>query len=79
MVCDELDIPKYAMFAVPKKDMRIKDKADLLEAFIGALYVDKDLVKVLHFKYPPSLFFYWAEFSNCAQLGSEYWTSPVLK
>ena len=57
MVCDELDIPKYAMFAVPKKDMRIKDKADLLEAFIGALYVDKDLVKVSHFKYALSLFF----------------------
>ena len=44
VVCDDLDIPQYAMFAVPKKDMRIKDKADLLEAFIGALYVDKDLV-----------------------------------
>ena len=74
-----MDIPKYAMFAVPKKDMRIKDKADLLEAFIGALYVDKDLVKVSDLKYVASLFFYWSEFSNCVQLGSEYWTSPVLK
>jgi hypothetical protein len=33
------------MFAVPtKKDLKMKDRADLLEAFIGALYVDKDLV-----------------------------------
>jgi ribonuclease-3 len=49
VVCDDLDIPKYAMFAVPKKDMRMKDKADLLEAFIGALYVDKDLVSFYFF------------------------------
>ena len=32
------------MFSVPKKDLKMKDRADLLEAFIGALYVDKDLV-----------------------------------
>lgn len=43
VVCDDLDIPKYAMFAVPKKELKMKDRADLLEAFLGALYVDKDL------------------------------------
>ena len=48
VVCDDLDIPKYSMFSVStKKDLKIKDRADLLEAFIGALYVDKDLVKLL--------------------------------
>jgi ribonuclease-3 len=48
-VCDDLDIPKYAMFSVPKKDLKMKDRADLLEAFIGALYVDKDLVNDFSF------------------------------
>ena len=26
-----------------KNDLKIKDRADLLEAFLGALYIDKDL------------------------------------
>ena len=43
MVCDDLGITEYALFQVPKKDLKIKDRADLLEAFLGALYVDKDL------------------------------------
>ena len=43
VVCDDLGITEYALFAVPKKDLKIKDRADLLEAFLGALYVDKDL------------------------------------
>ncbi len=43
MVCDDLGITEYALFAVPKKELKVKDRADLLEAFLGALYVDKDL------------------------------------
>ena len=43
VVCDDLGITEYALFAVPKKELKIKDRADLLEAFLGALYVDKDL------------------------------------
>ena len=43
VVCDDLGITEYALFQVPKKDLKIKDRADLLEAFLGALYVDKDL------------------------------------
>ena len=43
VVCDDLGITEYALFAVPKKDLKVKDRADLLEAFLGALYVDKDL------------------------------------
>ena len=42
-VCEDLGIPKYAMFSNPRKDFKMKDRADLLEAFIGALYIDKDL------------------------------------
>ena len=38
-----MGITRYALFAVPKKELKIKDRADLLEAFLGALYVDKDL------------------------------------
>jgi len=32
------------MYANFKKDMKMKDKADLVEALIGAIYVDQDLV-----------------------------------
>ena len=63
VVCDDLDIPKYSMFSVStKKDLKIKDRADLLEAFIGALYVDKDLViflfNLLSFSLSLSLIFF---------------------
>jgi len=43
VVCDDLGMTKYAVYANPKNDLKIKDKADLLEAFLGALYVDQDL------------------------------------
>lgn len=43
-MCDDLDLSSYAMYANFKKDMKLKDKADLVEALIGALYVDQDLV-----------------------------------
>lgn len=43
-----MDIPNYSMYSIStKKGLKIKDRADLLEAFIGALYVDKDLVRLL--------------------------------
>lgn len=32
---------KYAMYNNPKAELKTKDRADLLEAFIGALYVDQ--------------------------------------
>ncbi|XP_022323160.2 ribonuclease 3-like isoform X3 [Crassostrea virginica] len=46
IVCDDLGISNYVIFSDSKgekQDKKTKEKADLLEAFIGALYVDKDL------------------------------------
>lgn len=46
IVCDDLNMSEYAIFAETrgdKLDMKTKEKADLLEAFIGALYVDKGI------------------------------------
>lgn len=40
VVCDDLGMTKYAVYANPKVELKIKDRADLLEAFLGALYVD---------------------------------------
>ncbi|XP_055917610.1 ribonuclease 3 [Eupeodes corollae] len=44
VVCDDLGMTQYAVFSNPKADMKTKDRADLLEAFLGALYVDKGLM-----------------------------------
>ena len=33
----------YALYASPKAELKTKERADLLEAFLGALYVDKGL------------------------------------
>lgn len=33
----------YAVYNNPKAELKTKDRADLLEAFIGALYVDQGL------------------------------------
>lgn len=42
MVCDDLDMSTYAIYNNPKaKPTTKKHKADLLEAFLGALYIDK--------------------------------------
>lgn len=35
---------RYAAYGNPKAELKTKDRADLLEAFLGALYVDKGLV-----------------------------------
>ncbi|XP_062584248.1 ribonuclease 3-like isoform X1 [Saccostrea cucullata] len=46
IVCDDLGISEYVIFSDArgeKQDKKTKEKADLLEAFIGALYVDKDI------------------------------------
>lgn len=32
---------QYALYSNPKPELKTKDRADLLEAFIGALYVDQ--------------------------------------
>lgn len=44
VVCDDLGMTKYAVYSNPKAEMKTKDRADLLEAFLGALYVDKGLL-----------------------------------
>lgn len=44
VVCDDLGMTKFAVYSNPKAELKTKDRADLLEAFLGALYVDKDLV-----------------------------------
>lgn len=43
VVCDDLGMVKYAVYSNPKAELKTKDRADLLEAFLGALYVDKGL------------------------------------
>lgn len=43
VVCNDLGMTAYALYSVPKSDLKTKDRADLLEAFLGALYVDKGL------------------------------------
>lgn len=43
VVCDDLGMTKYAVYSNPKAELKTKDRADLLEAFLGSLYVDKDL------------------------------------
>ena len=43
VVCDDLGMVSFALYASPKAELKTKDRADLLEAFLGALYVDKGL------------------------------------
>lgn len=43
VVCDDLGMTKYAVYTNPKPELKTKDRADLLEAFLGALYVDRGL------------------------------------
>ena len=43
VVCDDLGMTKFAVYSNPKAELKTKDRADLLEAFLGSLYVDKDL------------------------------------
>ncbi|KAL4715684.1 hypothetical protein ACJJTC_006263 [Scirpophaga incertulas] len=44
LVCDDLDMSTYAIYNNPKaKPTTKKHKADLLEAFLGALYIDKGM------------------------------------
>lgn len=43
VVCDDLGMTKYAVYSNPKPELKTKDRADLLEAFLGALYVDRGL------------------------------------
>ncbi|XP_012275401.1 ribonuclease 3 [Orussus abietinus] len=43
VVCDDLGMTWYALYGNPKAELKTKDRADLLEAFLGALYVDKGL------------------------------------
>ncbi|CAG9760358.1 unnamed protein product [Ceutorhynchus assimilis] len=43
VVCDDLGMAQYALYSNPKPELKTKDRADLLEAFIGALYVDRGM------------------------------------
>ncbi|CAH0384549.1 unnamed protein product [Bemisia tabaci] len=43
VVCDDLNIPAYALYSNPKAELKTKDRADLLESFLGALYIDKGI------------------------------------
>ncbi|GFU28545.1 ribonuclease 3 [Nephila pilipes] len=43
VVCGDLGMVQFAVYPYFKVELKPKDKADLLEAFLGALYVDKDL------------------------------------
>ncbi|XP_064616843.1 ribonuclease 3-like [Liolophura sinensis] len=46
IVCDDLDMTNYVIYADArgaKIKMKTKEKADLLEAFVGALFIDQDL------------------------------------
>lgn len=43
VVCDDLGIVKLAKYKSNKTFLKTKDRADLLEAFIGALFVDKGI------------------------------------
>ncbi|XP_053988882.1 ribonuclease 3 [Hylaeus volcanicus] len=43
VVCDDLGMTQYALYGNPKAELKTKDRADLLEAFLGSLYVDKGL------------------------------------
>ncbi|KAF7989389.1 hypothetical protein HCN44_008063 [Aphidius gifuensis] len=49
VVCDDLGMTQYALYGNPKAELKTKDRADLLEAFLGALYVDKGLTHCLIF------------------------------
>lgn len=44
VVCDDLGMTQYAVYSTPKPDLKTKDRADLLEAFLGALYVDQGML-----------------------------------
>lgn len=43
VVCDDLGMTQYARYSNPRTELKTKDRADLLEAFLGALYVDRGL------------------------------------
>nr|SZF06515.1 Ribonuclease 3 [Psoroptes ovis] len=43
VVCDDLGIIDMTQYNSIKSELKTKDRADLLEAFIGALYVDKGI------------------------------------
>ncbi|CAG2165796.1 unnamed protein product [Oppiella nova] len=44
VVCDDLAMTSIAIYNYAKGELKTKDRADLLEAFLGALYVDKGLL-----------------------------------
>lgn len=43
VVCDDLGMVEFTIYPYPKGELKTKDRADILEAFLGALFVDKGL------------------------------------
>ncbi|XP_054919064.1 ribonuclease 3 isoform X3 [Dermacentor andersoni] len=43
VVCDDLGMVEYTIYPYPKAELKTKDRADILEAFLGALFVDQGL------------------------------------
>uniref|UniRef100_A0A8D8M7L3 Ribonuclease 3 n=1 Tax=Cacopsylla melanoneura TaxID=428564 RepID=A0A8D8M7L3_9HEMI len=43
VVCNDIVMPFFANLINPKIDLKMKDRADLLEAFLGAMYIDKGM------------------------------------
>lgn len=41
VVCDDLGMSAYSQHSKPDTKYKMKHRADLLEAFLGALYIDK--------------------------------------
>lgn len=57
VVCDDLGMQTYAVYSNPKELLKVKDRADLLEAFLGALYIDRVRVIIIFRRYFFSLIF----------------------
>ena len=49
VVCDDLGMTDFASYNYAKGELKPKDRADLLEAFLGALYVDQGLQHCIKF------------------------------
>lgn len=64
VVCDDLGMANYAVYNNPKAELKTKDRADLLEAFIGALYVDQ--VFILSFCIYVGIFLMFFIIFNCS-------------
>lgn len=49
VVCNDIGMPYFANIINPKVDLKMKDRADLLEAFLGAMYIDRGMEACIEF------------------------------